>query len=98
MIYITQIIHIKPGKEAAFLEFENFAIPLMEQYNGKLIHRIRPNKDTYIDGIADMPYEIHFISFASQNDLDNFMKDKRRNDFIHLKNESVKTSLTVIGQ
>jgi len=27
MIYLTQLIFIKPGKEKQFLEFESFAIP-----------------------------------------------------------------------
>ena len=98
MIYITQIIYIKEGKEDAFLEFENFAIPLMNKYNGNLIHRVRPNKETYIDGVEEIPYEIHFISFESQDDLNNFMEDDSRNEFIHLKNESVKSTLIVIGK
>ena len=31
MIYLTQLIFVKKGKEAIFHEFENFAIPLMEK-------------------------------------------------------------------
>ncbi len=98
MIYITQVIYIKEGKESAFLEFESHAIPLVEKYNGKLLHRLRPNKDTYVDGVEDMPYEIHFLSFPSQQDLDTFMKDDSRKDFIHLKKESISSALTVIGE
>jgi hypothetical protein len=30
MIYITQLIFVKEGKEATFLEFEDDAIPLMK--------------------------------------------------------------------
>ena len=29
MIYLTQLIFVKKGKEEVFHEFENFAIPLM---------------------------------------------------------------------
>ncbi|TNE53843.1 MAG: DUF1330 domain-containing protein [Bacteroidetes bacterium] len=97
MIYITQIIYIHEDKEDLFLEFEKHAIPLMNKYNGKLIHRIRPNKESYIDGVDEIPYEIHFISFDSQDDLNCFMKDDSRNDFVHLKNESVRSSRIVIG-
>jgi hypothetical protein len=44
MIYLTQLIFVKEGKENVFHEFEDFAIPLMEKYNGRIIHRLRPQK------------------------------------------------------
>jgi hypothetical protein len=49
MIYITQLIFVKEGKEEIFLEFENYAIPLMEKYNGKIIYRLRPSKENFIN-------------------------------------------------
>ncbi len=97
MIYITQLIYVKDGKEAVFHEFEDFAIPLMEQYKGKMIQRIRPDKKAFISGEADQPYEIHFLSFDSEEDLAAFMKDERRLEFLHLKEESVRGMLLVKG-
>lgn len=98
MIYLTQLIFVKKGKEAIFHEFENFAIPLMEKYNGKIIHRLRPQKEAYISSTEEQPYEIHFISFASENDLAQFLKDDTRQEFMHLKNESVQSSLLIKGE
>lgn len=98
MIYLTQLIFVKEGKEAIFHEFENFAIPLMEKYNGKIIHRLRPQSETYILSSAEKPYEIHFISFDSENDLAEFLKDDTRQNFMHLKNESVQSSLLIKGE
>lgn len=99
MIYITQLIFVMEGKEETFLEFENFAIPLMEKYNGKIIYRIRPNKENFIANYqSELPYEIHFISFDSEQDLQNFMNDNERLKFIHLKDESVKSILLVKGE
>jgi len=98
MIYLTQLIFVKEGKEEVFHEFENFAIPLMEKYNGKIIHRLRPSKETYISSSAEQPYEIHFISFDSENDLAEFLKDDTRQNFMHLKNESVQSSLLIKGE
>ena len=98
MIYITQLIFVKAGKEAQFLEFERHAIPLMAKYNGQVIYRIRPDKEHFIDETKALPYEIHFISFASEQDLANFMKDDSRLAFKHLKDESVKSTILVKGE
>lgn len=35
MIYLTQLIYIKPGYEAIFHQFEDIALPLFEKYNSK---------------------------------------------------------------
>ena len=98
MIYITQLIFVKEGKEEKFQEFESYAIPLMEKYNGKIIYRLRPSKESFIDPDKDLPYEIHFISFDSVQDLKGFMKDDSRLKLIHLKEESVKSMLLVKGE
>ena len=42
MIYITQLIYIKPGQESVFNAFEVIAIPLIARYGGELLIRVRP--------------------------------------------------------
>lgn len=99
MVYITQLVFAKEGQEATFLEFENFAIPLMEQCSGKILYRIRPTEAQFIDhGEGETPYEIHFISFASEEDLQHFLADDERLQFMHLKEASVKSMLLVKGK
>jgi uncharacterized protein (DUF1330 family) len=98
MIYLTQLIFIKEGKEDTFNEFENFAIPLLQKYGGEIIYRIRPSKNNFIDESKETPYEIHIISFNSNEDFKEFMNDKKRLEFIHLKNESIKSTILVKGE
>lgn len=98
MIYITQLIFIKEGQEEKFLEFERHAIPLMEKHKGKLLYRMRPNKESFIDAADEVPYEIHLVSFDSEHDLDQFMNDNDRLKFIHLKDESVRSMLLLKGE
>ncbi len=98
MIFITQLIFIKKGMEKTFLEFEDFAIPLMKQYGGKMIYRLRPDKDSFVSSTEEQPYEIHFISFNSDQDLNAFMNDKSRLSFIHLKEESIQSTVLVKGR
>ncbi|WP_337042648.1 DUF1330 domain-containing protein [Emticicia sp. 17c] len=97
MIYITQLIFVKEGKEEIFHEFEDHAIPLIEKYNGKLLYRVRPDASSFISGEADKPYEIHLVTFPDESDLLRYMKDDTRLNFIHLKNESVRAVLMAKG-
>lgn len=99
MVFITQIIHIHPHKEKEFLEFEDFAIPLMSEYGGKMLHRIRPAKECFVDHLTDsFPYEVHILSFPSEQELTDFINDPRRQEFVHLKNESVQTTFMIKGK
>ena len=97
MIYITQLIFVKEGKEEIFHQFEDMALPLMEKYGGQLLYRIRPEAKAFIAGDAENPYEIHFISFDSEQDLAQFMQDETRKECMHLKNASVTSTFLVKG-
>lgn len=97
MIYLTQLIFVKKGKETVFHEFEDFAIPLMEKYNGRILYRIRPKAENFIDLTKKQPYEIHFMSFDSEEDLQEFLKDESRLKFMPLKEESIQSTFLVKG-
>jgi uncharacterized protein (DUF1330 family) len=98
MIYITQLIYIKQGQEAVFDEFESVAIPIVAKYNGRLLFRIRPTRETVIERNSDSPYEIHLTEFDSESDFQNFMKDEERKSFLHLKEKSIETSILIRGE
>jgi uncharacterized protein (DUF1330 family) len=97
MIYITQLIYIKEGQETIFQEFENIAIPIIAKYNGKLLLRVRPPGDSFIERWIDQPYEIHLAEFASEQDFKDFMNDEERKKFLHLKEQSIKSSILYKG-
>ncbi|MCB0524729.1 MAG: DUF1330 domain-containing protein [Saprospiraceae bacterium] len=98
MINIAQLIFLQEGKEKEFLEFESIAIPLMEKYRGKMLYRIRPPENSFITAEAERPYEIHIISFESEQDLSAFMQDEVRLNFLHLKEESVSSSILIMDK
>ena len=97
MIYITQLIYIKPGQEKVFDEFESVAIPLIAKYNGKLLFRLRPSDESYIVSQIENPYEIHLVEFGTQQDFEDFMKDEERKKFLNLKEQSIKASVLFEG-
>lgn len=98
MIHITQLIYIIEGQEAVFDEFESVAIPTISKYNGRLLFRLRPPKESYIEFQIDQPYEIHLVEFDALEDFQNFMKDEERKNFLHLKEQSIKSSILYLGQ
>ena len=97
MIYITQLIYIIAGQENIFDQFENIAIPIISKYNGRLLLRVRPNDDSFIEHHIDKPYEIHFVEFDTQQDFENFKQDEERKQFLHLKEQSIKASILIQG-
>jgi uncharacterized protein (DUF1330 family) len=97
MIYITQLIYIKEGQENVFHQFEDIAIPAILKYNGRLLLRVRPNENAFIEYSIDKPYEIHIVEFNSEQDFENFKQDKERMQLLHLKEQSVKTSIIIQG-
>ncbi|MCB9230047.1 MAG: DUF1330 domain-containing protein [Bacteroidia bacterium] len=98
MITLVQFIYLHPGKEEIFHQFEDIAIPLMEKYGGCMIHRIRPDQDAFIEGENDRPYEVHYMSFPSDADLNAFLKDESRKQCLHLKDASVRRSVLLRSQ
>lgn len=97
MIYITQLIYLKKGEENIFHQFEDIAIPLISRYNGRLLLRIRPGEAQVIEKSIPLPYEIHLVEFAADEDLENFSRDKTRKEFLHLKEQSIESVLMIKG-
>lgn len=98
MLYLTQLIYIKEGKEDVFNQFEAVAIPLIPNYNGKLLFRLRPERSSYIDVAIEPPYEIHYVSFETEADFQAYMKDEERKKFLHLKEESIRAVVLIKGE
>jgi len=97
MVFITQLIYIQKGQEDVFHQFEDIAIPIIAKYNGRLLLRVRPNDDSFIETAIDKPYEIHLVEFTREQDFKNFMLDEERKKFLHLKEQSIQSSVLYKG-
>lgn len=97
MVYFTQLIYIREGQESVFFEFEDLAIPLIAKYNGRLLLRVRPSEDNFVENQIEKPFEIHFGEFACDEDFENFLKDEERKKFLHLKEQSIKSAVVIKG-
>jgi uncharacterized protein (DUF1330 family) len=97
MIYITQLIYIKEGQKSVFHQFEDVAIPIIKRYNGRLLLRVRPDENSFVENHIEKPYEIHLVEFDSEHDFENFKQDDERKRFLHLKEQSIKASILIQG-
>lgn len=97
MIYYTQLIFIKLGREQEFHAFEDKVLPLLKSHNGNLIYRIRPDESAFIGSNEELPYEIHLVSFGSKADFEGYKVDPNRMDYMELKNQSVEKIILIEG-
>ena len=97
MIFITQLVYIKEGQESVFHQFEDIAIPAILKYNGRLLLRVRPTENSFVEYNIDKPYEIHLVEFANEQDFENFKQDEERKKFLHLKEQSIKSVILIKG-
>ena len=97
-IYITQLIYIKAGEEAAFWLFEEKVIPIIGHYNGKLLLRLRPQEEEVVEKTIEVPYEIHLVQFETEQDFRNFLMDEERKQFLHLKEQSIRSVILLKGE
>ena len=97
MIYILQLIYIKDGQEEVFHQFEDVAIPIISKYNGRLLFRIRPDENSFIEHSIEKPYEVHLVEFDNEKDFEDFKLDGERKKFLYLKEQSIKASILIQG-
>jgi hypothetical protein len=97
MIFITQLVYIREGQETVFDQFEAIAIPAILKYNGRLLLRVRPSENAFIEFHIEKPYEIHLAEFESEKDFENFSHDEERKKFLHLKELAIQSVLLIKG-
>lgn len=97
MIILTQLVYVIEGQEQVFDEFESIAIPLISKYNGRLLVRVRPTENNFVESNIEKPYEIHLVEFPAEQDFLDFTKDEERKKFLHLKEQSIRTSILIKG-
>lgn len=97
MLYLTQLIFVRAGHEAAFREFEDVVLPLLPRYGGELVLRLRPGPDAVIATSSKAPYEVHVLRFANEADIERYASDELRQRHLHLKDASVESVLLIKG-
>jgi uncharacterized protein (DUF1330 family) len=97
MLYYTQIIFVKEGKQEVFHAFEDQVLPLLSRHAGELLFRIRPDKAGVLVSSGGHPYEIHVVAFRSRTDFESYRDDPERLQYMSMKNESIEKALLIEG-
>lgn len=97
MVYLTQLVYVHEGREAMFQDFEAIVLPLLSKYRGQLVLRLRPDSASKIAGSYELPYELHIVSFESEDDLVRYSNDEERKRVLHLKDQSVERTVVLKG-
>jgi len=97
MIVLTQLIYVREDREQLFQEFESLVLPLLARHGGELLLRLRPDAASIVGGSAEPPYEVHVVSFQSEEGLATYMSDPARRAVLHMKDESVRSSTLIKG-
>jgi len=66
---LTQIVRIPPSGVADFQRFEERVLPLLPRFGGALERRVRGH---------DGEFEVHLVSFPSQDALDAYLAAPER--------------------
>lgn len=97
MIYLTQLVYVREGREETFQQFESIVLPLLTRHGGELLLRLRPDAASVIGGSAEVPYELHLVRFESEDALARYSSDPERRRVLSMKDESVRSTLLVKG-
>jgi hypothetical protein len=97
MVFLTQLVYLNAGKEAAFPAFEDIALPLVAKYGGQVLLRLRPSAGCVIQAGIEVPDELHVVMFNSEADFEAFKRDPQRQQASHLKDESVRRAILLTG-
>ena len=97
MIYLTQLVYLHDGGEAAFQEFEDLVLPRLGLYGGELVLRLRPGAGASIGGTGEVPYELHLVRFDNEDGLARYTHDEVRQRALHLKDRSVRQIVVIRG-
>lgn len=94
-IVLVVSLHLHPGHEATFREFETCAAQIMARHGGRIDRVIRP-----VESLPDepLPYEIHLVSFPSLDHFQSYRSDSALAALQTLRQAAIAKTSIVIGR
>ena len=72
-----------PGREQQLVEYEDRVLPLLAEYDARVIQRVR-SQDS-----GDGPLEVHILEFPSEDAFDGYLADPVRASWSELRDGAV---------
>ena len=95
MVHFTQLIFVKPGTEATFHAYEDRVLPLLDRHGGRLLFRARFGSESVLHSELGSPYEMHLVSFPSDEHFHAYVDDPERQQHAELRAASVESLFSI---
>ena len=95
MLYLTVLLYIHEGQEAAFAEYEARVRPIMARYGGKMLYRTNPEADSAAAPDQELPYEMHLLSFPDHDAFMAYRQDPERTELAPLQGRIIKRAVVM---
>ena len=92
--YLTVLLYLHENQGEQFHDYEQRIKPILESYGGRFEKVI---KSTQIWGSFPQPDEIHWLSFPSETDFQQYQADPRLAQLAPLRNASVQKTIVISG-
>jgi len=93
--YLTVLLYLNEGHVAQFHDYEQRIKPILERYGGRYEKVIRSSQ---VLGDSPLPDEIHWLSFPSETDFQQYRADANLAELAHLRRASVQKTVVISGQ
>ena len=77
------LLWARPGAEAGLISYEDRVLAMVPEHGGRVLQRARST------GMDELPLEIQLLEFPSQQALDAFMADDRRQSLAGERDKAV---------
>jgi uncharacterized protein (DUF1330 family) len=77
-VSLCVLLWAKPGKESALSSYEDRVLKLLADHGGRVLQRGSVLADSRDSGYGELPTEVQFLEFPSEETLDAYLNDPRR--------------------
>lgn len=92
---LTVFLYLHEDQGEQFHHYEQRIKPILERYGGRFEKIIKP---TGVLGDIPLPDEIHWLSFPSEADFQQYRADSRLTQLADLRGTAVKETIVLSGQ
>lgn len=93
--YLTVLLYLYENQSEQFHHYEQRIKPILESHGGRFEKVIKP---TQVLGDLPMPDEVHWLSFPSEANFQQYRADPKLAQMADLRGTSVKETIVLSGQ
>jgi uncharacterized protein (DUF1330 family) len=92
--YLTVLLYLHEDQAEQFHQYEQRIKSILESYGGRFERVLKP---TQVSGDMPLPDEVHWLSFPSEADFQQYRTDTRLAQLAPLRSASVQKTVVISG-